>query len=77
MNDREINKILEELNKVRPEGLNKEAMLLFEAIMKIADERDDYKAKLINISEVCIDESKLHITSEQAIERIRNYARIK
>ena len=31
------------------------------------------QSKLINISEVCIDESKMHISSEDAIERIRNY----
>lgn len=35
-----IEKILEELKAVRPEMLNPEAKRLFDAIMKIADERD-------------------------------------
>ena len=35
--------ILDELNEVRPELLNDEAKILFEAIMKIANERDKIK----------------------------------
>lgn len=35
--------ILDELNEVRPELLNDEAKRLFEAIMKIANERDKIK----------------------------------
>lgn len=42
----EAQKILNELDNVRPELLNDEAKRLFEAIMKIADERDSYKSML-------------------------------
>ncbi len=40
MNKEEIQKILDELYTVRPEMLNDKAKRLFEAIMRIADERD-------------------------------------
>ena len=42
----EIEKVLDELNSVRPEVLNTEAKRLFEAIMSIADERDELKQML-------------------------------
>ncbi len=41
MNKEEIQDILEELHLVRPEILQPKARKLFEAIMSIADERDD------------------------------------
>ena len=37
----EAQKVLDELKEVRPEQLTGEAKRLFEAIMKIADERDE------------------------------------
>lgn len=40
MTEKEAQKILDELQGVRPEVLTGEAKRLFEAIMKIADERD-------------------------------------
>ena len=46
MTNKEVDKILKELNEVRPEKLNKEAKRLFEAIMKIADQRDKAEADL-------------------------------
>ena len=39
MNDKEVEKVLDELQGVRPEKLNKEAKRLFEAIMTIADRK--------------------------------------
>lgn len=54
MTKEQTEKVLEELNSVRPKMLNGEAKRLFEAIMKIADERDNLyleiqeKEKLIN-----------------------------
>ena len=38
---KEVQKVLDELKGVRPEKLTGEAKRLFEAIMKIADERDE------------------------------------
>lgn len=55
MTEEEAQKVLDELNTVRIEVLNDEAKRLFEAIMKIADERDklkeelDLKNKIINL----------------------------
>lgn len=46
MKKEEIEKVLDELNSVRPEVLNTEAKRLFEAIMSIADERDELKSML-------------------------------
>mgnify|MGYP006908804337 CR=1 FL=1 len=46
MTDKEANKVLEEMHEVRPEKLNDKAKRLFEAIMKIADERDTAEADL-------------------------------
>ena len=43
MSEEEANKVLEELNEVRPEVLNEKAKRLYIAIIKIADERDYYK----------------------------------
>lgn len=41
MTQEQAQKVLDELKEVRPEVLNDEAKRLFEAIMKIANERDE------------------------------------
>ena len=46
MDLQEVEKVLEELHEVRPEKLNDKAKRLFEAIMKIADQRDKAEADL-------------------------------
>ena len=46
MSNEEANQVLKELQEVRPEKLNDKAKRLFEAIMKIADERDSVKSDL-------------------------------
>ena len=46
MTNEQAQKVLDELQGVRPEKLNGEAKRLFEAIMKIADERDELKKEL-------------------------------
>ena len=43
MTNEQAQKVLDELQDVRPEKLNSEAKRLFEAIMKIDDERDKIK----------------------------------
>lgn len=45
MTTERANEILKELEGVKPEDLKGESKKLFEAIMKIADERDYYKHK--------------------------------
>lgn len=46
MTKEQAEKVLEELNSVRPEMLNGEAKRLFEAIMKIADKKDELYKKV-------------------------------
>ena len=46
MTNEQAQKVLDELNTVRIEVLNDEAKRLFEAIMKIADNRDELQKKL-------------------------------
>ena len=46
MTTEQAQEVLDELQQVRIEKLNREAKRLFEAIMKIADERDKLKIKL-------------------------------
>lgn len=46
MTNEQAQKILDELQESRPEQLKDEAKKLFEAIMKIADERDELKKEL-------------------------------
>ena len=45
LSEKEITEILNELKNARPEKLTGEAKRLFEAIMKIADERDEFEYK--------------------------------
>lgn len=46
MSEEETQKVLNELQSVRPEMLNGEAKRLFEAIMKIADKKDELYKKV-------------------------------
>lgn len=55
MTEEEAQKVLDELNEIKPEKLEGNSKRLFEAIMKIADERNklkeelDLKNKIINL----------------------------
>lgn len=52
--------------------LNKEALMTLstEQLIHIIDKCDH---SLFLISEVCVDESKMDISSDKAVEKIRNY----
>lgn len=50
MTNEQAQKVLDELNTVRIEVLNDEAKRLFEAIMSIADERDELRQKVKEIN---------------------------
>ena len=61
LNNEEIEKLIEDMTKVRPEMLNGEALKLFNTIMKILDERDTliqerdyYKARYNEFNEAFI-----------------------
>ncbi len=47
MTEKEAQQVLDELNEIKPEQLEGNAKRLFEAIMLIADERDEYKNEVI------------------------------
>ena len=61
----DVNKLIEELTKVRPSMLNDEALKLFNTIMAILDERDRLK-KEIEEQQVIIN--SLNCTVEQLRE---------
>lgn len=54
MRNEEAQKVLNELQRVRPEMLNGEAKRLFEAIMKIADQRDELKKTCYAMAEYIV-----------------------
>lgn len=61
LSNEEIEKLIEDMTKVRPEMLNEEALKLFNTIMKILDERDTliqerdyYKARYNEFNEAFI-----------------------
>lgn len=60
MTNEQAQKVLDELQEVRPEKLNNEAKKLFKAIMKIADERDNLKEEVEKLKDIKeIAESKV------------------
>lgn len=65
LNNEEIEKLIEDMTKVRPEMLNEEALKLFNTIMKILDERDTlikecdyYKARYNEFNNAFIEGGK-------------------
>lgn len=60
MTEKEAQKVLNELNTVRIEVLNDEAKRLFEAIMKIADNRDELQ-KTVEQKDKMIDLMAVHL----------------
>ena len=59
MNEQEIQEVLDELHKVRPEKLNDKGKRLFNAIMSIADERDLYKQRIERAIQTMYDKGTL------------------
>ena len=52
MTNEQAQKVLDELNEIRPENLEGNSKRLFEAIMKIADERDELKEELEMLNDI-------------------------
>lgn len=73
MSNEEANQILKELYEVRPEKLNDKAKRLFEAIMKIADERDSVKADLYEANNRINDLLDLDTQKDKLIDEIILY----
>ena len=74
MTQEQAQKVLDELNEVRPEMLNDEAKELFGAIMKIADERDELR-KVIRKQDLEISSLKqIHDYDVQMIDDVKGKA---
>lgn len=85
MSNEETQKILDSMCNVMPENLKGEAKKIFEAIMKIADQRDEFKktcyAMAEYIANLDIDEdickhikcSEVDKEREECIECVINY----
>ena len=67
MTEKEAQQVLDELNTVRIEVLNDEAKRLFEAIMKIADERDKIKQEYDRDTHIL--QNQLDLANAKNIER--------
>ena len=65
MTEEQAQKVLDEWQGVRPECLEGEAKKLFEAIMKIADERDNLKEE-VDQKEKIIDLMANHIATNDS-----------
>ncbi len=65
MTNEQAKKVLDELQWVRPEKLNGEAKRLFEAIMKIADERDELKEELEMLKDIKEIAERVLLTEEE------------
>lgn len=64
MNEQEIQEVLDELHKVRPEKLNDKGKRLFNAIMSIADERDLYKQRIERAIQTMYDKGTFNLDNE-------------
>lgn len=49
MKSEDVEKVLETMHQVKPDELSKEARKLYNAIISIANERDDYQAHNIEL----------------------------
>ena len=73
MSNDEANKVLEELHEVRPEKLNDKAKRLFEAIMKIADERDKAESDLYEANNCISDLLDIVKQKDKIINEMADY----
>lgn len=61
----EIEKLIEEMTKARPDQLSEEGKKLFDTIMTIIDERDYYKARYLEFNNAFIQGGQKLNRSEQ------------
>lgn len=74
---KEVQKVLDELKGVRPEKLTGEAKRLFEAIMKIADERDEFEYKYNRAIEDLVKLEKERQADKEKIKELESDKEIK
>ena len=73
MTNKEVEKVLKELEDVRPEKLNDKAKRLFEAIMTIADKKDKSEADLYEANNRINDLLDLDTQKDKLIDEIILY----
>lgn len=71
--EKEIENLIEELTKVRPEMLNEEALKLFNTIMAILDERDRLRETNIKQAEII---ATANIAIKDLQEKLKEYVPI-
>lgn len=74
MSNEETQKVLDELQGVRPEMLNKKAKRLFEAIMKIADERDELRETVERQNLEIMAQKQVHDYDVKMIDDVKGNA---
>ncbi len=74
MTQEQAQKILDELQEVRPEMLNGEAKRLFEAIMKIADERDELRETVERQNLEIMAQKQVHDYDVKMIDDVKGNA---
>lgn len=74
MSNEEAQKVLDELQGVRPEMLNGEAKRLFEAIMKIADERDELRETVERQNLEIMAQKQVHDYDVKMIDDVKGNA---
>ena len=76
MTNEQAQKVLDELNEIKPEQLEGNAKRLFEAIMKIADDRDKIKQKYDRDTHILQNQLDLanaeNVKKDKQIERYQN-----
>lgn len=72
MDNKEVKRVLEELQEVRPEKLTGDAKRLFEAIMKIADARDKAEADLYEANNRINDLLDIEKQKDKIIDEMAN-----
>jgi hypothetical protein len=72
MDNKEVEKVLEELQEVRPEKLTGKAKRLFEAIMTIADGRDKAESDLYEANNRIVDYMDIIEERDRIIDLMAN-----
>lgn len=74
MSNEEAQKVLDELQGVRPEMLNKKAKRLFEAVMKIAGERDALRRTVVRQGLEIMAQKQVHDYDVKIIDDVKGNA---
>ena len=74
MNEKEAQKILDSMHNVNPENLQGEAKRLYEAVMKIADERDVLRKTVVRQDLEIMAQKQVHDYDVKMIDDVKGNA---